>query len=126
MEKIVGSVSTIAISWTMTEMKPLAMFHKNRVIQIRRGTRLEQLYHVRTEVKSADVGTRLEKLKIQDVGPGSVWQEGYPCMKRDIDEGVENGYIKPASELRINPKEETEYDRGLVYDKVPEILTHRH
>ena len=47
-------------------------------------------------------------------------------MKRDIDEGVENGYIKPASELRINPKEETEYDRGLVYDKVPEILTHRH
>ena len=72
------------------------------------------------------MGTRPDKLKIQDVGPGSVWQEGYPCMKRDIDEGVENGYIKPASELRMNPKEETEYDGGLVYDKVPEILTCRH
>jgi hypothetical protein len=59
-------------------MKPLAMYHKNRVIQIRRGTKLDQLYHVRTEVNSADVGTRPDKLKIQDVGPGSVWQEGYP------------------------------------------------
>ena len=32
------SGSTIALSWTMAEMKPLAMYHKNRVIQIRRGT----------------------------------------------------------------------------------------
>ena len=51
-EKIVGSDSTIALSWTMAEMKPLAMFHKNRVIQIRRGTRLDQLYHVRMKVNS--------------------------------------------------------------------------
>ena len=43
-----------------------------------------------------------KKLKIQDVGPGSVWQEGYPCRKRDIDEGVVNGYIKPASELSLS------------------------
>ena len=66
-EKIVGSDSTIALSWTMAEMKPLAMFRKNRVIQIRRSTKLDQLYHVRTEVKSADVGTRADKLKIQDL-----------------------------------------------------------
>ena len=43
-------------------MKPLAMFHKNRVIQIQRSTKLEQLYHVRMEMNSADVGTRLDKL----------------------------------------------------------------
>ena len=75
-EKIVGS---------------LALFHKNRVIQIRRGTRLDQLYHMRTTVNSADLGTRSDKLKILNVGPGSVWQEGYPWMKMDIDEAVENG-----------------------------------
>ena len=74
----------IALSWRMSETKPLAMFHKNRVVQIRRGTELDQLYHVRTEVNSADVGTRPDKLKVQDVGPGSVWQEGYPWMRMDM------------------------------------------
>ena len=34
-EKIVASDSTIALSWTTAEMKPLAIFHKNRVVQIR-------------------------------------------------------------------------------------------
>ena len=34
-EKIVASDSTIALSWTMAEMKPLAMYHKNHVLQIR-------------------------------------------------------------------------------------------
>ena len=75
-EKIVGFDSTNTLSWTLAEMKPLAMFHKNRVIQIRRGTKLDQLYHVRVEVNSADVGTRPDKLKIQDVEPWSVWLEG--------------------------------------------------
>ena len=83
-------------------MKPLAMFHKNRVIQIRRGTQLDQLYHIRTKVNSADGGTRPDKLKIHDVWPGSVWQEGYPWMKIYINEAVENGYIKPASELSLS------------------------
>ena len=34
-DKIVASDSTIALSWTTAEMKPLAIFHKNRVVQIR-------------------------------------------------------------------------------------------
>ena len=125
-EKIVCSDSTIALSWTMSETKPLAMFHKNRVVQIRRGTELDQLYHVRTEVNSADVGTRPDKLKIQDVGPGSVWQEGYPWMRMDVEEAIEGGYIKPASSLRMTPEEENDFDKGMVYDKVPEILTRGH
>jgi hypothetical protein len=99
-EKIVASDSTITLSWIMAEMMPLAMFHKNPVIQIHRVTRLDQLYHVRTEVNSADMGTRPDKLKIQDVGPGSLWQEGYPWMRMDMDEAVE---IHKAS---IPPEEE--------------------
>ena len=47
-EKIVASDSTIALSWAMAEMKPLAMFHKNRVVEILRGTSKEQLYHAGT------------------------------------------------------------------------------
>ena len=77
-ETILGCDSTIALCWTTSEMKPLAIYHKNRVIQIRRGTDLKDLYHVRTDVNPADVGTRPEKVSVSDVGPGSVWQEGYP------------------------------------------------
>ena len=48
---------TIILSWTMAEMKPLVMFHKNRVFPIRRGTPTEALYRVRTSVFAADIGT---------------------------------------------------------------------
>ena len=71
-DKVVASDSTIALSWTTAEMKPLAMFNKNRVVQIRRGTNIEDLYHVRTEFNCADIGTRPGKVSIQDVIPGSV------------------------------------------------------
>ena len=71
-EKVVASDSTIALSWTTAEMKPLAMYHKNRVIQIRRGTNLEDLYHVGTDFNCADIGTRPGKIGVQDVSPGSI------------------------------------------------------
>jgi hypothetical protein len=44
------------------------------------------------------------KLKIQDVSPGFVWEEGY---------------IKPAGELEMHPEKE----RNLVDEKVPEVTT---
>ena len=68
-EKIIASDSTNALSWAMAEMKSLAMFHKNRVVEILRGTSKDQLYHVNTEVNPADVGTRPDKLKLTDVDP---------------------------------------------------------
>ena len=73
-EKVVAADSTIALSWTMAEMKPLAMYHKNRVIQIRRGTDLKDLYHVRTEFNCANIRARPEKIGVKDVASGSVWQ----------------------------------------------------
>ena len=48
-----------------------------------------------------DVGTRLDKLKTQYVGP--VWLDGYPWMRMDVDEAVEKGYIKPSSDMRMEP-----------------------
>ena len=87
---------------------------------------MKDLYHVRTDVNPADVGTRPEKVSVSDVGPGSVWQEGYPWMRMETKEAVELGFIKPASELRMSPEEEEDYDRGLVYEKVPEVLTRGH
>ena len=94
----------------MAEMKPLAMFHKNQVIQIRPGTKLDQLYHVRPNVNSADGGTRPDKLKIQDMGPGSVWQEGYPWMRMDMEEAVKihqasiSAQDEPGGGRRLRPR----------------------
>jgi hypothetical protein len=45
-------------------------------------------------------------------------------MRMDISEAVD-AYIKYVSELRLNPKKESYYERGLVYEKVPDILTIR-
>ena len=47
-------------------------------------------------------------------------------MRLDIDEAVQLGYIKPASSLRMTVEEEDDYDKGLVYEKIPEVLTRGH
>jgi hypothetical protein len=125
-QKIVCADSTIALSWVTSEKKSLAMYHKNRVIQIRRTTEIDELYHVRTEVNCADIGTRPEKVGVCDVGPGSVWEEGHDWMKLELQEAIDQGFIKPAKDLRMNKEEEEDYNRGLVFEKVPEILTRGH
>ena len=87
---------------------------------------IEEFYLVRTEFNCADVGTRPEKISIEDVGPGTVWQEGHSWMKLDLEEAVNQGFIKPACDLRMSPEEEQDYDRGLVFEKIPEVLTRGH
>ena len=79
-EIIVCSDSTIALCWVTAEKKRLSLFHRNRAVQIRRGTELSQLYHVDTEHNPADLGTRPSKVKLTDVGPDSVWEQGCAWM----------------------------------------------
>ena len=65
---IVGD-SIIALCWVMAEHKRLSMFHRNRVIQIRRLTELDSLYRVRTDQNPSAIGTRPDKVSLDDVGP---------------------------------------------------------
>ena len=67
---VVGD-SEIALCWTITETKPLAIYHRNRSIQIRRSVNLDDLYHFRTEYNPSDCGTRPEEVTLSDIGPGS-------------------------------------------------------
>ena len=71
---IICGDSVIALCWVSSEKKSLSMYHRNRVIQIRRGSDLDRLFHVKTEENLADLGTRPEKVKISDVGPDSEWE----------------------------------------------------
>ena len=103
------------------------MFHRNRVIQIRRGTNMDELYHVKTDENPSDIGTRPEKVAIDDVGPDSVWENGEPWMRGDITTAVDNGTLKPASQLRLGKESQEEYSKGLLFDsQIPEIITKGH
>ena len=76
--------SMIALCWLMSEKLRLSLFHRNRVLQTRRGTELDDIYHVGTEFNPADCGTRPSKVKLSDIGPDSRWENGDQWMKLDI------------------------------------------
>ena len=113
---IICGDSVIALCWVSAEKKTLSMFHRNRVIQIRRGSSLDHLYHVVTEENLADVGTRPEKVKLTDVGPDSEWENGRPWMHGEVSEAINQGILRPISELRgVEEKDKDEYRDGLVF-----------
>ena len=123
---IIASDSSVALCWASTDNKPLAIFQRNRAIQIRRSVELSDLYHVRTDCNPSDVGTRPDKVCLEDIGPNSRWENGDDWMKKEIAEAVDSGVLKPVSELRIKDEEENEFRKGLVFEKVPEVLTRGH
>ena len=123
---IVCSDSTIALCWVTAERKRLSLYHRNRTIQIRRGTELSQLYHLETENNPADFGTRPEKVKLSDVGPNSIWELGYDWMREDISEAVSKNILTPANQLRLKPEMEEEFNEGIVFERTPDILTPGH
>ena len=44
----------------------------------------------------------------------------------NVSDAEEGWYITHASKLHLKPGEESDFDKGLVFDQVPEILTHGH
>ena len=80
------SDSVISICWITSENKRLSLYHRNRVVQVRFHTELERIYHVKTDHNPADIGTRPDKVKEEDVGPESIWENGHDWMKGDIEE----------------------------------------
>ena len=103
------------------------MFHRNRVIAVRRNTEVSQLYHVPSKENPADLGTRPEKVSIEDVGPGSPWETGLSWMHEDLEKAISDGILKPSSDLRLSRDLEDEYSRGLIFDnQIPDIITRGH
>ena len=123
---IVVGDSTISLFWVSSEHKKLSLFHRNRVLQILRGTSLDNLYHVKTDYNPSDLGTRPSKVKLDDVLPGSKWICGEEWMTWSVQKAVEEEILKPVSDLRMKKEEEEIFNEGCVFDKVPEILTRGH
>ena len=118
--------STISLCWVSSEKKRLSLFHRNRCVQVRRGTELDRIFHVISEENPADLGTRPDLVTETDVGPNSNWEVGKPWMKGDIEEAIEKGTLTPISSLRLKKEEEEDYNKGMVFEKSHEILTRGH
>ena len=118
--------STIALCWVTSENKKLSLFHRNRCVQIRRGTDPDQLYHVTTDNNPADLPTRPSLVQEKDVGSMSTWEKGMPWMRHPIDDAVANGILTPVSKLRLSDKEEEDFNKGFIYEKTKDILTKGH
>ena len=84
------------------------------------------MFHVRTDLNAADLGTRPDKVRIEDVLPGSTWHNGYKWMTCPLTEAVQDGSIVPVSDLKISDSEQEEYKEGIIFNKIPELLTRGH
>ena len=119
--------SVIALCWVTSEKKRLSIFHRNRCNQVRMNTSMEKLFHIRTEYNPADLGTRPSKVQDHDIGPDSVWETGLDWMRSDLTEVLETGIMTPAANLRLkDEEEESEFEKGLIFEKCPEILVRGH
>ena len=97
----------------------MSIYHRNRVLQIRFHTDLEKVFHLRTEHNLADIGTRPEKVKEEDVGPESIWERGHDWMRESLEDALEKGIITPAKNLWLNVEEKEVFDHGLVFENIP-------
>ena len=120
---ILFSDSTIALCWLTSEKLRLSLFHRNRVLQVRRGTDLGTVYHARTECNPADCGTRPDKVKLSDIGPDSRWENGDQWMRLEIEEAVRNGVLKLATSLRVSKEIEDDFKQGLMFGDRDEVVT---
>ena len=104
----------------------MSIFHRNRVNQLLRHTDITKLMHVKSAFNPGDIGSRPEKVKDDDVGPDSYWEKGLPWMSQSVESAVNSNILKPASELRMNNDDESEYEKGFVFERELEILVRGH
>ena len=82
--------------------------------------------HVRCEFNPSDIGSRPEKVQDSDVGPDSIWYNGHEWMQNSLESAISDKIVTPAENLKMKDDEEVEYDKGLVLEKIPEILVRGH
>ena len=123
---IVVGDSTISLFWVSSEHKKLSLYHRNRVLQILRGTALENLFHVQTAYNPSDLGTRPRKVTLDQVQPDSKWICGEEWMSWTTEKAMKHEILKPVSEMRMKKEEEDIFNEGCVFDRNSEIKTRGH
>ena len=116
----------IPLFWVLSDKKRLGIWHRTRSVQVRRGTPMENIYHVQTAYNVADGPTRPDKLTFEDVGPGTPWEIGLPWMSMDLDKIIEQKILTPIQELMMNDEDKEEFEEGFVIERTPDVLTRGH
>ena len=86
------------------------------------NTPMKKLFHIRTEYNPADLWTQPSKVQDSDNGPDSVWEKGLVWMRSDLTDVLETGIMTPAANLRLKDEEESEFEKGLSFEKCPKML----
>ena len=60
-----------------------------QVQKVRRGTPLENIFFVNTADNIADIPTRPDLLTLEDLGPGSEWENGKPWMTEELPDLIQ-------------------------------------
>ena len=81
----------------LSEKKRLGLWHRTRVVQVRRGTPLGNLFHVRTNLNVAD-----------------------------LEEMVADGDLTPVEQLVLQKEDKQDYEDGFVFERTPDVLTQGH
>ena len=118
--------STIALHWAKSNKLKLSLFHRNRVVQVRRTTDLDKIYHVVTDKNLADLPTRPDKVDLSDVGPLSTWHSGLEWMRDDLKKAIDDKTITPLDKLSMPEEDKEDFEKGFVYEKTKDILTRGH
>ena len=88
--------SQIALHWINSNDLPLKQWVRNRVLEIRRHTNLQDWFYVRSKDMIADIGTR-RVTNLGDVNQDSTWINGFSWMKQDIS----NFPMHPIKEIKL-------------------------
>ena len=118
--------STIALHWAKSNKLKLSLFHRNRVVQVRRTIDLDNIYHVVTDKNLADLPTRPDKVDLSDVGPLSTWHSGLEWMRDDLKKAIDDKTITPLDKLSMPEEDKEDFEKGFVYEKTKDILTRGH
>ena len=124
---ILAGDAQIPLFWILSEKKRLGLWHRSRVAQVKRGTDLDSLFHIKTEHNVADGPTRPDLFNMgTDLGPGSRWEMGMPWMTMKIEDVVAEGILTPVTDLVLKDEDRKVYEEGFVFEKTPDVLTQGH
>lgn len=94
--------SLITSYWVAKDTISLATYQRNRVSNIRRLVKMENIFHCKGEENVSDIGTKIEE-PLEAVLPGSPFNTGPKWLELGIVGAVTNGYLAPIQNITISP-----------------------
>jgi hypothetical protein len=121
---VLAGDTQIALFWVLSEKNRLGLWHRIHSVQIRRGTPLENIFHVATTANVADIPTRPDRLSLADIGPGSEWDSDRPWMTKEISELISDGTLTPIADMVLQQDDQEEFNAMTIHETTePERLS---